>query len=195
MRVPLALAALLYGLVAASANAEGLDADAIAAVDALRTGEMEKLVLHGQARPRIDEPFRDAEANEVSLSDFTGQVVLLNFWATWCPPCRAEMPSLDRLAGEMAGDGLAVIALSTDRGGVERIAEFYDEIGVANLSIYQDPRGRLPRKAGAIGLPVTLLLDRDGREVARVTGDAEWDSPEAKALVGKLIELTAPETE
>ncbi|HET7410636.1 MAG TPA: TlpA disulfide reductase family protein [Paracoccaceae bacterium] len=198
MRVPLAFAALLYGLMAVSANAaEALSADDRTALDALRQGEMEKVVLHDEPRPRIDEAFRDAEGNEVRLADFAGQVVLLNLWATWCPPCRAEMPSIDRLAGQMAGahgdGGFAVIALSTDRGGPERIADFYDEIGVENLAIHQDPRGKLPRAAGAIGLPVTLLLDREGREVARVTGDAEWDSPEAKALIGKLVELTAPE--
>jgi thiol-disulfide isomerase/thioredoxin len=193
MRVPLALAALLYGVIAASANAEPLDAAGIAALEALRTGEMEKVVLHDEPRPALSGTFQDAEGDEVSLSDFGGRVVLLNFWATWCPPCRAEMPSIDRLAGEMAGDGLAVIALSSDRGGPERIAEFFAEIGVVNLSIHQDPRGELQRAAGAIGLPVTLLLDREGREVARVTGDAVWDSPEAKALIGRLVELTAPE--
>ena len=193
MRVPLALAALLYGLIAVSANAEGLEAKDRAALEALRTGEMEKLVLHDEPRAPIAETFLDAEGNELTLADFAGQVVLLNLWATWCPPCRAEMPSIDRLAGEMAGDGLAVIALSSDRGGAARIAKFYEEIGVENLAIHQDPRGQLQRQAGAIGLSVTLLLDREGREVGRVTGDAVWDSPEAKALIGKLVELTAPE--
>ena len=192
MRLPLALAALLYGLAAASANAEGLDSAGRAELDALRTGEMEKLVLHDEPLPAIDEAFVDAEGNEVRLADFAGKVVLVNFWATWCPPCRAEMPSIDRLADETAGDDFAVVALSTDRGGAARVEKFFDGIGV-DLPLYLDERTRVQRAAGAAGLPVTLLLDREGREVGRVTGDAEWDSPEAKALIGRLIELTAPE--
>src|SRR5690606_38673713 len=117
MRVPLALAALLYGLTALSANAEGLDDRDRAAQEALRTGDVEKVVLHEEPRAPIAEAFQDADGNELTLADFAGRVVLLNLWATWCPPCRAGMPSIDRLAGEIAGDGLAVIALSSDRGG------------------------------------------------------------------------------
>ena len=98
----------------------------------------------------------------------------------------------DRLSAEMAGEDFAVVPVSTDRGGAPRVVKFFEGIGVANLPLYLDARSRLAGAAGAVGLPVTLLLDREGREVARVTGDAEWDSPEAKALIGKLIELTAP---
>lgn len=194
MRAPLVLALLLYGLIVAPANAAAaLSADEHAALDALRQGEMARAVLRETPAPRIEETFFDAEGNPVTLADFAGKVVLLNFWATWCPPCRKEMPSIDHLAGEMSGDDLAIIALSTDRGETARIQRFYDEIGVENLAIYRDPRGQTMRTAGVIGLPVTLLLDRQGREVARVTGDAVWDSPAAKALIGKLIELTGSE--
>jgi thiol-disulfide isomerase/thioredoxin len=199
----LAVGALLYGLAAAGANfgadaadglsAAGLSAEDRAALEALRQGEMAKLVIHDEARPPIDEAFRDAEGNEVRLADFSGKVALVNLWATWCAPCRAEMPSIDRLAAEMAGGELAVVALSTDRFGAERIREFFDEIGVGALAIYQDKRSEVARAAGALGLPVTLLLDREGREVARLTGDADWDSPEAQAFLARLVELTAPE--
>ncbi len=190
--------ALLYGLAALGANAAGagLSGDDLAVLDALREGEMEKLVLHETPAPPIDVPFADVEGNEVRLSDFAGKVVLLNLWATWCPPCRSEMPSLDRLAGAMAGPDFAVVALSTDRGGPARIRKFFDDTGVEHLGVYQDARMQLAREAGAIGLPVTLLLDRQGREVGRVTGDAKWDSPEAKALLQRFIDLTgAPATE
>jgi thiol-disulfide isomerase/thioredoxin len=193
-----AIGALLYGLAAFSANAAGgisaggLSNEDRAALDALRQGEMTKLVLHEEALPAFDEAFRDEEGNEVRFADFAGKVVLVNLWATWCAPCRAEMPSIDRLAAELAGDDLVVVALSTDRFGAERIGEFFDEIGVETLAIYQDKRSEVARAAGAMGLPVTLLLDREGREVARLTGDAEWDSPEAKAFLARLVELTAP---
>lgn len=190
---------LLYGLVAAGANfganavAAGLTADDRGALDALRRGEMEKLVLHDEARPPIEETFHDAEGAELSVADFAGKVVLVNLWATWCAPCRAEMPSIDRLAGEMESDDLAVMALSTDRFGAERVQKFFDEIGVENLAVYQDKRSEVARAAGAIGLPITLILDREGHEVARLTGDAAWDSAEAKAFLTRLVELTAPE--
>lgn len=188
----LAIGALLYGLAALSANAVAgpLSAEDRAALDALRQGEMAKLVLHDEARPPIGEAFRDAAGEQVRFADFAGKVVLVNLWATWCAPCRAEMPSIDRLAAGMAGEDLAVVALSTDRFGPERIQSFFDEIGVENLAIYQDRRSDVARAAGAMGLPVTLLLDREGHEVARLTGDAEWDSLEAKALLARLIELT-----
>ena len=199
----LAIGALLYGLAALSANpadslaeglsAGGLPADDRAALDALRQGEMAKLVLHDEALPPIDQTFRDSDGDEVRFADFGGKVVLVNLWATWCAPCRAEMPSIDRLAADMAGEDLAVVALSTDSFGVERIRSFFDEIGVEHLPVYQDKRSEVARAAGAMGLPITLILDREGNEIARLTGDAEWDSPEAKAFLSRLIELTAPE--
>ena len=195
-----AIGALLYGLVAAGANvgadavAGPLSAEDRAALEALRGGDMAKLVIHAEPRAPIEVPFQDATGGEVSLRDFAGEVVLVNLWATWCAPCRAEMPSIDRLAGAMADEDLAVLALSTDRFGAERIRSFLDEIGVRHLAVYQDKRSEVARAAGAMGLPVTLILDREGREVARLTGDAEWDSPEAKVFLSRLIELTAPGT-
>ena len=190
----LAVGALLYGLAAISANAVAgeLSAPDLSALDALRQGEMQKLVLHEAPRPPIDEAFRDDAGAEVRLADFGGKVVLLNLWATWCAPCRAEMPSIDRLAAGMEGEDLAVVALSTDRFGAERVQDFFDEIGVRHLRVYQDKRSEVARAAGAMGLPMTLILDREGREIARLTGDAEWDSPEARAFLARLVELTAP---
>jgi thiol-disulfide isomerase/thioredoxin len=186
--------ALLYGLTAFGANAAAADLSAsdLAALDALRQGEMEKLVLHDAAHAPVEQAFTDATGGALGFCDFEGKVVLVNLWATWCPPCRAEMPSIDRLAGDMAGEDLAVVALSTDRFGAERVQEFFDEIGVQNLAVYQDRRSEVARAVGAIGLPVTLILDREGHEIARLTGDADWDSPEAKAFLTRLIELTAP---
>jgi thiol-disulfide isomerase/thioredoxin len=190
----LAIGALLYGLAAPGANAVAgpLSAGDRAALDALRQGEMAKLVLHDEALPPIDEAFRNAAGAEVRFADFAGKVVLVNLWATWCAPCRAEMPSIDRLAAGMAGDDLAVVALSTDRFGADRIQSFLDEIGVEHLAVYQDKRSEVARAAGAMGLPITLILDREGNEIARLTGDAEWDSAEARAFLSRLVELTAP---
>ena len=193
-----AFAALLYGAISLTANAVGaaelaardLSASDRDALKELRSGDMAKLIVHDKPRDRIAETFRDLYGNPVTLADYSGKVVLLNVWATWCPPCRAEMPSIDRLAGEMSGDDFAVIPLSTDRGGVERVAEFFDDIQVRNLDIMHDRSGNVARQAGALGLPITLILDRQGREIARVIGDAEWDSPDARAILRRVIELT-----
>lgn len=201
-RAALGLAALLYGALLAGANpvlAGDLAADDRQVLKDLRAGDMGKLVIHAEARPRIPEEWRDLYGNAHSVADFEGKVVLLNFWATWCPPCLKELPSIDRLAGEMSGDNFAVIALSTDRFDVERVAKVFNEgtrlkdgYVVEHLDVMQDRTGAVARRAGALGLPITILLDREGREVARLTGEAEWDSDTAKALITRLIEMTSP---
>jgi thiol-disulfide isomerase/thioredoxin len=132
--------------------------------------------------------FEDGEGNPVSLADFRGEVVVLNLWATWCAPCRQEMPSLDRLQAAHGGPNLEVIALSLDRGGVEQVEEFYEEVGVQHLEIYRDPKAAAGRALGALGLPTTVVIDQDGREIGRLLGPAEWDSAEALALLRSLIE-------
>jgi len=196
----LAFAALLYGAIGLTANAvdvaraggptPDLSAAEIDSLKALRAGDMAKLVIHDAPRPRIEEAYRDQYGNKVTLADHAGKVVLLNIWATWCPPCRAEMPSLDRLAGDLAGPDFEVVALSTDRGGAERVAEFYKQIQVYKLDVMMDRSGDVSRRAGVLGLPATLILDRQGREIGRLMGDADWDSPEARSLIRRVIELT-----
>lgn len=190
------LMGLLLGaivLVVNPANASDLSVADQRVLKDLRAGDMNKLVVHREARPRIAESWRDQYGNEINLDDFAGKVVLLNFWATWCPPCRKEMPGIDRLAGELGGDDLEVIALSMDRFDIERVTDFFDDIDVQNLDVHQDRVGAVARRAGALGLPVTILLDRQGREVARLTGEAEWDGPNAKAIMTRLIEITTPD--
>ena len=138
-------------------------------------------------KPVPELTFFDAEGNEVRLADFQGKVVVLNLWATWCAPCRREMPSLDRLQAELGGAGLEVIALSLDRGDVAKIREFFEELGIASLAIYQDPEARAGRELGAPGLPTTIVIDRTGQEVGRLLGPAEWDSDEALAVIRALL--------
>jgi thiol-disulfide isomerase/thioredoxin len=138
-------------------------------------------------KPVPELTFFDGDGNEVTLADFRGEVVVLNLWATWCAPCRREMPSLDRLQAKYEGDGLEVIALSLDRGDVAKVREFFDELAIANLAIYHDPQGRAGRELGAPGLPTTVVIDRAGQEVGRLLGPAEWDSAEALAVIDALI--------
>ncbi len=191
-----ALAALLYGAICLTANAGAaveLTAADRATLKQLRSGDMAKLVVHDAPRARIEETFRDLYGNPLTLANYSGKVVLLNIWATWCPPCRAEMPSLDRLAGEMTGPDFAVIALSTDRGGVERVAQFYDDMQIEDLDIMHDRSGKVSLRAGVLGLPATLILDRQGREIGRLLGDVDWDSPEARVILRRVIEMTGRE--
>jgi thiol-disulfide isomerase/thioredoxin len=142
-----------------------------------------------EPRPVPELTFFDEAGNEVMLADFAGDVVVLNLWATWCAPCRREMPSLDRLQAALGEDGLRVIALSLDRGDVAKVRAFFEELEIANLAIYRDPQARAGRELGAPGLPTTIVIDRTGQEVGRLLGPAEWDSEEALAL---LRDLAAP---
>ena len=138
-------------------------------------------------KPVPELTFFDADGEEVRLADFQGEVVVLNLWATWCAPCRREMPSLDRLQAAYGGDGLEVVALSLDSGDVAKIREFFEELEISSLAIYQDPKARAGRELGAPGLPTTIVIDRTGQEVGRLLGPAEWDSPEALAVIEPLL--------
>jgi thiol-disulfide isomerase/thioredoxin len=131
--------------------------------------------------------FYDMQGNKGGLESFRGKVVVLNLWATWCAPCREEMPSLDRLAAQLDPKEAVVVALSVDRAGPERVRMFLDDIGVTRLLIFRDPWGLAARDLKVPGLPATILVDRAGREVNRLLGIAEWDSPEALAVVREII--------
>ncbi len=113
------------------------------------------------------------------LDDLRGKFVLLNVWATWCLPCRKEMPTLDRLQEQLGGPDFEVVALSVDKGGAEAVRRFYDQIGIRRLSVRvaADPDDLLAA-LGVYGVPATLLVDREGRELARLVGPAKWDSKE-----------------
>jgi thiol-disulfide isomerase/thioredoxin len=134
-----------------------------------------------EALPEIK--FQDAGGKERTLADWRGKVVLLNLWATWCVPCRKEMPGLDRLQAELGSDKFEVVALSVDRKGVPGAKKFLDDIKVGRLAVYVDASLRTTSLLGAVGLPVTLLIDADGREIGRLLGPAEWDSEDAKRLI------------
>lgn len=149
------------------------------------------LVLHERPVPVPDLAFMDGEGRLLSSADFRGRTILLNIWATWCVPCRAEMPALDRLQAELGGPNFEVVALSVDRGGVDAVGAFYDQIGIANLAVYLDPPNTSSRALGVVGIPTTLLIDRDGREIGRAIGPLEWDSSETIDLIRRAM-MAAP---
>lgn len=140
-----------------------------------------------ELRPMPVLQFADAEGRDLSLADFRGKVVLLNVWATWCTPCRREMPTLDRLQAKLGGSDFEVLALSVDAQGIAAIEPFFDEIGVKALRIYIDRTGKAAQALSIVGLPTTLLIDRMGRERGRMVGPAEWDSTETIELIRRYL--------
>lgn len=146
-------------------------------------GEAQQFIPSRDLRPAPQTPFSDSEGRSMTIGDFRGQVVIVNFWATWCVPCVQEMAALDRLQSAIGDQGATVLAISQDRGGLDAVRPFYDKLRLARLGIHLDPKGAVARAFGVTGLPVTLIVDRQGREVGRLSGPAAWDSPEAITLV------------
>ncbi len=147
----------------------------------------EPLSAHSTPEAVKDFVFEDGTGGKRHLADFRGRVVLLNLWATWCAPCRAEMPTLDHLQARLGSRDFEVVALSLDSGGPQAVKRFFREIGVHSLAIYVDPSMDAQGALGAVGVPTTLLIDRDGREVARKLGPAAWDSPEVVDFIRKYV--------
>lgn len=194
-----ALAGVLAGAVAVyvmasqerngdvAANA-GCDAAVAAGTRAapFAKGQVAAFRVATEPQSLADLAFTDPEGKPVTLAGL-GKASLVNIWATWCVPCRAEMPTLDRLQAAMGGDGFAVVPVNIDLNANERAKAFLAEIGVANLPFYSDPSGKLfqdlKRRGLAIGLPTTILVDGKGCRVGVLEGPAEWDSDDARALI------------
>lgn len=154
----------------------------------LAIGNMAALFIADEVADRKAIAFEDDSGGAVTLGDWQGRVVLVNLWATWCPPCRAEMPALDALQARLGGADFEVVAINIDRGGTAKGEAFYEEIGLTELGFYYD--GSTPglvRELAVIGMPTTLLVDRQGREIARIAGPAEWASDDAIKLIETAI--------
>lgn len=150
---------------------------------ASKPGAMAAFVTRKAPEALTDITFTDGAGNPLKLSDFKGRTVLLNIWATWCAPCREEMPALDRLQKTLGSDKFEVVALSIDRQGIDASRKFLTEVKASNLKLYVDPTAKQGTALKLVGMPTTILINRDGLEIGRLAGPAEWDSEDAKTLI------------
>ena len=183
------VAATLYtALTLAAIPAQARDLSA--AADA-REGAMRKLIVHDAPKPLDNIRFQTADGVEETLDTYAGRWVVLNLWATWCAPCRKEMPALDALSEAYNDRGISVVPVATGRNSLPAIKGFYDKAEIGTLPVRLDPTGELARGLGVMGLPATLIISPEGLEVARMVGDADWFSPSALAVMDALLETVA----
>lgn len=184
------LTAFLYAslsLAASPSLADSPSAATLAEISELREGDMRKLVVHSAVKPVAEISFETLDGAQFGLGDSNGKIRIVNFWATWCAPCRAEKPALDALNRELGGDDFEVIAIATGRNSPAGIKKFNAEVGVETLTTYLDNRSAAARSMGVLGLPVSVILDRDGHEIGRLSGGADWTSPSTRAILDRLI--------
>ena len=182
----------LYGIVhdggklVAHSGACARSLDLAQAVDPLARGELAALTLATQPNPLGSIAFDDADGLKTTVASFAGRTILLNLWATWCVPCRQEMPALDTLQGALGGPSFSVIPVNIDQLRLDRPRAFFREIGAKNLPFYVDSSADILRALHGKGLPTTVLIGGDGCEIGTMAGPAQWDSQEAKTLIERL---------
>ncbi|MHA6688963.1 TlpA family protein disulfide reductase [Devosia sp. A449] len=191
----LAIAAWLWLGNAGQAKECPVQDAAAQAIDAAAKGELAALNGTGEGRGYATLAFKDADGKAMTIADFKGKALLVNFWASWCVPCREEMPALDALATKYNSDAFMVLPINLDigEGGVAKAQSFLDDGAFANLPLYADNTfaafERLKQQAVAVGLPATLVLDENGCELAVLQGPAEWHSADGEAVVEALLAL------
>lgn len=178
------LAAILYTGLVTLANPALAD---LTKAEAMREGDMKKLTFHSTPQVAGTADFTTFDGAPLSLESYKGKWVLLNFWATWCAPCRKEMPMLSELQTEFGGGDFEVVTVATGRNPPPAMQSFFDEIGVDNLPLHRDPKSGLAREMGVLGLPITVILNPEGQEIARMRGDADWASDNAKNILKTIL--------
>jgi thiol-disulfide isomerase/thioredoxin len=176
------LAAIVYVMFS------GMQGPAATGLASYARGDMSAFVTLDDAPPRPAHAFIDPDGNEHTLADYAGQVILVNYWATWCAPCVVEMPALDDLQARYGGEDFQVVTISADRR-IEDAITFFDETGLENLPIYHDNSFAGPAAVGARGLPISIIYSRRGIELGRMPRDAEWGSDDAHALIEAAIRM------
>ena len=162
----------------------GTDSSAVPPI----SGTVRNFTPTNPRRPAPIDTFHDANGNEFNLQSFGDKVVLLNLWATWCAPCIKELPSLDRLQAQLGSDRFEVVAVSVDRRGVDAVRPFFEKLKISHLAIYAEPKNHLAQSIGLEVLPSTIIIGPHGLMAGKLIGAAEWDAPEALALVRHYID-------
>ncbi len=150
-------------------------------------GPPKNFALRDAPSPVAVPQFTDEIGKPQALADFRGKIVLLDVWATWCLPCRKEMPTLDRLQAALGGQDFEVVAISIDCDGPDAIKQFYAEAGIRHLAIHIDTSGKVGFALATMGLPTTLLINRQGQELGRLIGPADWDAPDTVAYLRSVM--------
>ncbi|MEL6960396.1 MAG: redoxin domain-containing protein [Pseudomonadota bacterium] len=158
----------------------------LTAYEAMREGDMLKLQVGTNRGSTVPFLHEDGET-ELTLADYEGKWVVLNFWATWCAPCRKEMPHLSELQTEFGGGDFEVVTIASGPNQRPAMERFLAEIGVDNLPLHTDANSAFTRDMGVVGLPVTIVMHPDGYEVARLIGDADWASDNAKEILQAMM--------
>ena len=131
--------------------------------------------------------FADASGHPITLADFHGKYALLNVWATWCIPCRKEMPTLDHLEAKLGGSYFEIVPVSIDTGGLAAVRKFYTKIKIEHLAIFLDPSGSAMQVLNLEGVPTSFLIDPNGKQIGRETGAVVWDSPSVVSFLNHRI--------
>ena len=205
-RIPITIGAVLIGAAIGFAGVYGIgglkrgpagDPDCRGAVDLARKlaplahGEVAALTMATAPLRLPDLVFEDAEGNSKKLSDWRGRTVLVNLWATWCVPCRKEMPALENLQTRLGGPDFEVVAVNIDTRDTEKPKNFLKEVNLTRLGYFSDPKAKvfqdLKAIGRALGMPTSVLVDGKGCEIATIAGPAQWDSEDAVKLITAAV--------
>ena len=181
--------AVLYTSFLLFANALSANETKFAKLNNQKFGDMKKMTIANNTTSAPKTIFFDTGGKELTLNDFKGRLTLVNFWATWCAPCRKEMPSLEVLSNQIGGDTFQVVTIATMRSSEEAVKKFFNDNSIIDLPKFRDPKGYLARASGVAALPLTILLDRNGNEISRLIGDADWAQDETIEFIKKAIEI------
>lgn len=190
--IALAIIVTAAGIYEFNGPSRKMEAETRSGYRGLATGPLAAFLVKADRPAVADLSFKDAQGSEIRLSKWQGRVVLLNLWATWCAPCRKEMPTLADLQRQLGSKDFEVVALSVDRKGLAASSAYLKETGADSLGLYVDDTTKSLDDLQGLGLPLTVLIDRKGHEIGRLLGPAEWNSPEALALIKAAVAEAGP---